>query len=574
MSHISKSIGDTCAENGSSGRDPTPDLASTAGLDHTSHIKRLDQGLMVFSQLSKNEQSYLLDLANWHRSIRIDVIPKPNPLSDAYALWNNPEARRIAQCRSSPRVVCYLLAQIYRPVRYIERRRCENAREKFFFNLARAARGDSHGLLGAIFYLNLVGTEIGGIPVVGEIEEVWSRALDPVHMEPADRLAALRAVSELKQQLASTDWNASMRSSSDALLRVSCWEDLLELARMDLNAAHDVIRRDWKSEFNNGVFHYLKLAHKPDLSYELAVLFRYRFDLFAFAMLQSSISETVNKLLRKTDFERDQIAAINSDADSKCLLLANWLLENPAIDSDAQLSAARCLLKNGNPEQLYWPQLLAYSLDLYLHINREHKKVAVAFVASVAFYAEVGSATYSEALTRFSESARSACEGNVDPIQRVKAVRRIIDAVSILEDKVLSGRNRYVAPNIDHQLMHIARQALRTVTREFIDGDKNAVLKNLSTLTCAVDVEGLFREALSVFTAAFEVRLTQFPKDAGCALLPIIHHAGSSYLPDSSYHKQLCTETFERLFSRLEVVSPEDADEVRPHITWLKGYIA
>ena len=189
-------------------------------------------------------------------------------------------------------------------------------------------------------------------------------------------------------------------------------------------------------------------------------------------------------------------------------------------------------------------------------------------LAAVVFYSgDSGLVREASALFEGCSERRLDIVGDLEWVL-IPAVSDVTQSLSILEDKVMSMRNRHVMANPNHPLLHVVETQLQAFLARILATEPACALSNLVSLTLVLSNETLIRKHHRMLRNEFEARAREYPTDAGLALKKLIQYCGYSQMDDEMYRKELCKESFNALFPLLESISATDAAIARTGIGW------
>jgi hypothetical protein len=357
---------------------------------------------------------------------------------------------------------------------------------------------------------------------------------------------------------------ASPNTDSARILCQRIWGLLLEVAEEDIEAGIKLV--DEHCSKPDSPFFSLDLHETPELGYRLAVIFQPRRPEFAIPLLCDAI--------QYSSFQLKKLDAAGADAlqeimDASCRLLASWTLDTSEAAPAVRLRALDSLFWYGNPADPYWQQLPARSLELLRGLTPAEQRQQLRLLAQPAFYADSGSPVEREALALFQTSVEYAI-GSVRAWddQMRSAIDDACGALSILEDKTSSYRNRHIAANLAHPLLSIIEACVRNVRDGVLPIKPEAALSASVSLAVSLSNEKLIRRQHQFLRQEFEQRASQFPADAGRALEELIKYCHYSQSNDEIYRTEICKESFDLLLPILVRISPPDADIARAAIGW------
>jgi hypothetical protein len=464
---------------------------------------------------------------------------------------------------------------------YADRRLGEGLRSRFLERLSSLVdAGQSDVLLGVTQFLQVFPFEIAfdlNYDLRVKLTALTLQYVDDPQTPALKRLEAVLRCIGWPRDAPPWLWGKSPRD-----LICHNWRLLDSLVREDLPAAIRVIDEHWTPRASSAAFSTAHLHGSPDLAHRLAVALRPHRPSFAAEMLEQSIwvawfEWKWNKVTPAAQ------QALEADIDASCVLLAEWTLDGAAACPADVLHGLRRLFRFGNPLAAYWPKLpeecMAAVRDM--HPGKERYlmdrlgDVVFELLADVAFYGVPGMPQAQEAHAMFQASVASS----FDKAQGWEwdlnsSCLQISESASLLDDKVLSRRNRHVAPNPDHFLLHTLDDLFFGLLQRLVAREPEAALQHRVSLTLNVQNEALTLKHHRLLREEFEPRARANPADAGLALKKLIAYCGYSQMDDTMFKRDLCQQSFEALLPVLEAISPADAAVARTGIDWdLRGDI-
>lgn len=517
-------------------------------------IERRDR---LFTHCTFAERQCLILFAQWYGLQRHQLLKSPNILSDSYMTAFRYRHLRMPHPKPSAKTLG--MASIWRRICDIDRWLQQRLQRKIIARLEsmRQRYGDE-ALMGVANYLRVLPVEIcsGALRSLEEqLEQFAQKCARSTDFSPQQRMDSLiRSIS------------ATPDSTNSARLRTEVWPTLLAVAEHDIAAGLRLIDAHWRSERTPCILMPLYLNDVPELAHRLAVIFHHRRPAFAIDMLEDSLmsaSFQLNKL------EGSAFDALEQRMDASCRLLASWLEALPSEAWAASLRSISCLLRYGNPADSYWATLPGAALDIVRRLDHEQQQQYIRLMTEVPFYADRGSPQEAEGMALFETFTRQALavpEGMIKAPQM--AVYDVCKALSILENKTLSFRNRRVDANPDHPLQYIVDASLQQALQRLIVHAPQTALSNIVIIALALSNHALVRKLHHTLRAQFEQRARAFPADGGEALKNLIQYRHYSQVPDEMYHSEICQETFDLLVPILDGISPPDAAVARSGIGW------
>lgn len=555
----------------------------------------LERADAIYAMLPESEQDFIHDLAQWYSSIRFEIIERPHWLWNAYLRVVGPRAF----FKESPGLLDYVAYPVAKAIGRKEMRRSDEARKAFLQRIRRASGEHKRGLTGALTYLRVIGFSISAKDFRADFDEITDSYVRSGRVPEADRIEALRFAKELedrhmdlcraynqnKKAKKSSAGEAEGREGKSAPIKAATgsdpkpapevapdappstpWEFLLKLTREDPEKAIEVAQKQWKSAQEPGEFSQVQLMQAYELAYELAVFFKPHFEAFALHLLDVSVTWTGRAVSKASRVERS--AQFVEQFETRATLFADWIESLRRREQPIALEYLLTMLRYGNPSRPYWDSILDVSYAQAVNAAAHDQESCLELFACVSFYAEAGSALAENALAQFEKLASQALDSANEIKAGFDATRDLTGAIKLVEEKTMSGRNLNFAANPDHPLVMIVRQRLKHTIGEILSTSPSNVMELMAHLMTQVRVEVLFRELDASLRKALAARLRSFPADAAKALIHLTRYCGYSQVDDEEYRKHVCKATFNEFYPVLRVVSPDDADLVRPHIGW------
>lgn len=521
-----------------------------------SFIERRDK---IYSQCTLTEQQCLLKLALFYDSYRHELLglAHHNIFSQSSAAviyhrhvpWLNP---------TKPNLGIRGLAQVSNLINKLERWYARRSQATFGEYLASLVdKGSEDVLLGVIqFCLALpleVGNSYGQRQFEDQLKTIASKCIE------CDGVSALRRFEAVHRCI---QWEQPCASE----LRGQMWRLLLEVVHEDMASALTLIDDHWNQTRPPQILMSLHLHETPELAYQLAIKLKPHRREFAADMLCNSLFYA-SWQLRKVD--EASATLLEKVMDASCRLLADWSFESPRMDSNTLLQTMDHLYRFGNPEDDYWQKLPRECLTVIKELAPAEQEKRIRLIAQIVFYESNPSPLADEthalfqacAARRLSRIQEWEWSGSGD-------VSDVCRSLSILEDKVLSFRNRHIAACQNHFLLVTVEKQLEFLLERLSSKEPSNALNHIVSLTLALSNENLIRKFHQVLREEFKARARDFPADAGNALKSLIQYCGYSQSDDEMYRKELCEESFQVLLPALEDISPNDAAIARTGIGW------
>ena len=135
-------------------------------------------------------------------------------------------------------------------------------------------------------------------------------------------------------------------------------------------------------------------------------------------------------------------------------MLACWRESLPADAWAVSLRAISCLFQYGNPTDGYWANLSVAAHQIIKGRVHAEQRMLFRLMAQIAYYSDNGSAQEREGLNLFETCAGRALVISEGAIAvREEVLYEFCRALSILEDKTMSYRNRRIKANPGHPLL-------------------------------------------------------------------------------------------------------------------------
>jgi len=416
-------------------------------------------------------------------------------------------------------------------------------------------------LVAVVLFLRMLPPEFGPIEqslIEGELDALLAESLENRRISAVRRIDAL-----IRCAMWSYDDNKYVMH--DVGLRKHAWPLLLEVAEEDTAAAIRLIDKHWNQTRPPQILMTLHLHERPELAYKLAVKLKpLRMD-FAADMLCALIFDASYQVKKLDQAAAEVLASI---IDSSCKLLAEWMLERSWTTSQIALRSLDHLLRYGDPQAEYWLKLAPETLAILKTLPLKELDQQLRPLAAVVFYSgDSGLISEASALFEGCIARRLNISGDWEWAV-MPAISDVSQSLSILEDKVMSMRNRHIAANPKHFLLQLVEAQLQVFLTRLFTAEPASALSNLVLLTLALSNETLIRKHHRMLHDKFEVLARDHPADAGLALKKLIQHCGYSQMDDEMYRKELCKESFNALLPLLETISSVDAAVARTGIGW------
>ena len=532
--------------------------------DRRSLVERRDK---LFLLCTPAEQQRLAELAHWYESHRLEISGEPNIVKQSFSAvfyhrhfpWANPK----------PGLIVRVLAKFSGAVYKVERWNSQRFQSDFITRIHSVVdEGNEDVLLGVINFFRILPLDVGF-----DGQRAFEDKLDAMTSRcvASHRVSASRRFDALQRCIQWTYGPTGLqRGLGDPNLRKQAWPLLLEIARENMAAAVRLIDEHWDQTPARPpeILMSLHLHEAPELAYQLAVTLKPHRPGFAVDMLRESILDASFQLKR---LDRPAAIAMEKVMDASCRLLADWTFNTSLADTKSSLRAMDSLFRYGNPEEGYWKIIPRECLAVIKSLEPAAQDRQLRLLAQVVFYGNGFSPLVAEAhelfkacvIRRLGEPRARDWEWDLE-----SAIRDACDSLSILEEKVMSFRNRRIAASQDHPLLHTVDAQLQGFLQRLLENEPSAALSRIVSLTLALSNQTLIRKHHRILRDEFEARTGNFPADAGLALKQLIKYCGYSQVDDEMYRKDLCRESFNALLPVLEGISPTDAALARTGIGW------
>lgn len=521
----------------------------------------VDRRDRLFQLCTPAEQQCLVELARWHASHRVEMLAKPNIFTESVVAQFN--SRYFPWGRSKPNALVRGLAKISEIISRIERWRGQRGESMFIAHMrSRVGEGVEDVLIGVIQYLRLLPLEI-----VPHEQRSFERKLDAATRDciAGNQVSATKRFDAVQRCIRWT-YEAFGPGASTADLRRHIWTLLLEVAHEDIHACGRLVDEHWNQTRPPQILMSLHLHEAPELAYQLAVKLKEHRVEFAADMLGTSIRHASYQLQR---LDPPASAAMDMVMDASCRLLAEWTFESCKTDGRSALLAMDSLLRFGNPADSYWRRIPQECLPVIKGLEPGEQGQQLRLLAQLVFYGDSSSALTREAHELFKVCVARRVGG--PPGSRAEQERTVSDicqSLSILEDKVLSFRNRRIPASPCHLLLYTVEGLIQLFLEGLLASEPAEPLGQIVLVTLSLSNQALIRKHHRILREAFEVQARRFPADAGRALKQVIQYCGYSQPDDEMYRKELCQESFNALLPVLEAISPPDAAVARTGIGW------
>ena len=516
-------------------------------------LERRDQ---LFSSCTPEEQACLIKLARWYEAKRPLLPYSPNIFSDSFlAVF---QFRYVPLLYKKPNLTARVLAKLWSIASAFDKRYRERLRHSFVAQLqSMLDSGQGNVLIGATAFLRALPFELDH-----DAQRAFEQQLDDITAQCTSRRgnSATTRMSEVLRVLQTCKDRETTQRFSELI-----WPLLLDLAREDLAAASRVVDQFWRPRQYSSILGSLYLHDVPALAYQLAIIFKLRRPDFAAEMLCESIERSSWQLKKR---DAADIDALETIMDASCELLASWTLASLPEDKSTTLRCLQTLLQFGDPTAAYWDAAQSVALDNFGVPDQARQREQLKLIAQVAVFADSGSARQAAAFTAFKACAAQALAGlDTWEGRLADAAVHVCNSISILENKVLSYRNRRIDAQPTHALLGIAEEYFNRILAHLATTKPDDALSNFALLSVSLANEILVRKYHDAFRAMFEENAKRNPGDAGKALKHIFRYSRYTHTDDEMYRSHICKESAEMLLPVLEAISPADAEIARSALT-------
>ena len=517
----------------------------------------------LFALCTPAEQHRLVGIARWYGAHDTRLLARPNVLMKSFGVVFHHRYLPVLY-RRPPSLLTRGLALAWRAVLRVENWRERRMRAAFLAHLATVrAEGAADELLGVVHFLLMLRVDVGmdGQSTFDrQLETLAADCVGDERVPAARRFAAAQRCELWPREV--TGWNVSQH------MGLHVWRLLLQLAHEDAEAAVRVIDEHWGRRGSPQLLQPMRLHDDPQLACQLATRLKpHRAD-FAASMLCTSIHDSSYQLSKVPE---PAAAALQQLMDASCLLLAEWTFAgHPGLETRAALVALDRLFRFGDPAQRYWRELPPRCLALVQGLPPAQQVDWLRLVASAVFYADRAEPVAAEALRLTQGLIRDRIARALERVEDLHACASDLcrAALGVLEDKLLSGRNRRVPAMPEHVLLRTVEPLLDDLLARAVAAEPHRALQQRVSLVCGLSGEVLARRHHARLREQFEQRARSHPEDAGLALKHLIQQCGFSQVDDEMYKKDLCRESFDLLLPVLETMSPEHAAVARTGIGW------
>ncbi|QNA88894.1 hypothetical protein G4G28_11075 [Massilia sp. Dwa41.01b] len=510
----------------------------------------------LFASCTPAEQYCLVSLGQWWCGRRQRLLATPNIFSESYL--TEFKRRHFPWSGIKPRIGVRVLAATSVKIAAMEKWHGQRLQAAFVAQLeAMRRRGEHEVVMGVANYLRSLPVEFntnGSPSLARQLEEMVNSCAQDATVDPKKRIASLIRTLQARS------------IGFDGELRAHVWKILLEVAEQDLAAAARLVDTHWQSKDSLPVLMTLHLHGNPGLALCLALAFQAHRPEFAADMMETSIQESVFMLAKCTAAERDPLA---QSIDASCRTLASWTDMLRSGSAAAALQAIRCLLRHGNPEDDYWPQLGRFALDILQGLAPDGRRthVNIGVMAQVAAYSPSGSPQEAEALALFEACATEALAVSEEwSFALQEMCSALAYASTVLEDKAISLRNVRMTVNPSHPLQQILERCVQAALDRAMARTSHDALGFLVSFTAMHWNEALTRKLHGILRDRFAYHMPASLAAAGKALKAAAMYQSSRQVADETYRTALWQETFDLLIPVLARVSPGDAAIARAAI--------
>ncbi|WP_431256873.1 hypothetical protein ACQ86G_19520 [Roseateles chitinivorans] len=347
------------------------------------------------------------------------------------------------------------------------------------------------------------------------------------------------------------------------------WRIVLGLLDEDPAAGLAVFDEHWTGDVAPKLMSPLDLHGEPDLAGRLALKLRPHRPGPAASLMADALSDGALRLSR----ERNQgptPETLQRSVDAAGAILADWVLADGLLEPQVAVAAILKLFEFGDPSSDHWRRLPGRVMALLQEDFPERRRLEAGALMSVILYASPGDPLAVRA-TGMLDAMAAGFLKDIDQVSFGGASQLTIfldDTVGVLEDTVVSRRNRRVPLPRDHAVLTMMDARLDELMSARVASRPALALSYRVALARTAPHEVLVRKHHRLLREEFEMLARAFPKEAGVALHRVITYCGYSQLHDQAYRHDLCAESFELLIPLLAAISPEDAAFARQGIGW------
>lgn len=521
----------------------------------------------LFALCTPSEQSQIVALAQWFDAHDPLLMAKPNVFTRAGSVVTldriMPWVRMLPGHQGrSPHLGERGLAVVATGIDRLEKWRGQRALRGFVAELeALLAQGAADVLFGVVHFLRMVPVQVGmdeqRQPLKQELERLAAACARDTRVSPARRFAALRRCAFWSQEV--MDWRHDIPD-----LKLHTWRQLLALLQEDAPAAVQIVDEYFGRRTSPQLLSLPSLHEYPQLAYRLAVALQpHRPDVAAALLADSITSASFQR--EKLRGDEAALTALEKVMDGSCALLAEWALAESTLGVDAAIAALQKLFRFGDPAQPYWRRLPHRAMALLTTEHAHH----VATLACVAIYSPADDPLGAMALELLEDMVRQLTADAQAPLEAPSSLTDFFQfTLSLLEDKVLSGRNRRIPARPDHVLLHTVDRAVDNLMARVAVEMPEQVLRKRMLLAHGLVHETLIRKHHALLREEFEDFARASPQNAGRMMKRLIKYCAYSQVDDEMYKRDLCSESFYLLLPVLDKISPPDAAVARTGIGW------
>jgi hypothetical protein len=527
-------------------------------------IERRDK---LFLLCTPAEQQWLIKFACWYESQRFDVLGETNVFKQSFlaVLYH----RHFPWANSKPNLAIRILAMFSAVIYKVERWQ-GNRFQSNVINYMHSAvdKGNEDVLLSVLNFFRVLPLDVGF-----EGQRAFENTLNAMINEciESDHVSALRRFNAVQRCVQWSYGPTGLQGGASAAdLRKLAWPLLLKIANENIEAAVSLIDEHWNQKKTRPpeILMSLHLHETPELAYRLAVKLKPHRPEFASDMLRQSIFYASFQLKR---LDQPPTIAIEKVMDASCQLLADWTFDNSTTSAQCCLLSADHLFRFGDPSESYWQRISPECLAMIKALEPAEQDKQLRLLAQVVFYGDSASPLVIEAHELFEKCVSrriGQAQGRNWEWDLQMAISDVCKSLSILEDKVLSFRNRRIAANPTHPLLSTVDKQLQDFLERFLSNEPSTALSRVVSFTLELANQTLIRKHHRFLRDQFEAKARLFPVDAGRALKQLIQYCGYSQLDDEMYRKDLCRDSFNALLPILQGISPTDAAVAATGIGW------
>jgi hypothetical protein len=454
-----------------------------AARDLRAIIERRDS---LFALCTAAEQRCLVHLAHWYGSRRHELLLKPNIFSKSFFAEFDHRYFPIANPR--PNAVVRGLAKVDKVLTKLEQWRGRRLWAMFIEHLRSLLQeGDDEVLLGVPYFLRKLPLQI-----TFDGQRALEKALDSVIEQLAtdQRYPAAKrfhAVDRCIRRLSSTAGLSGEEVHAD--LHIHAWQLLLEVATQDMGSAVRLVDEHWKQTHAREVLMSLHLHEIPELAWRLAVKFRPHRSEFAADMLRNSIFYASFRLAKLDHAAGEALERVIA---ASCRLLADWTIGVAQQGAASALLSMDRLLQFGEPDDGYWGQLPRECLAIIKRLPPAEQEKQLRLLAQVVFYADGIPSIADEALDLLEVClVRKLSRKQPSSWEVELLISNMCSALSVVEDKTLSFRNKRIPANPAHRLVHIFDKYVHVLLDDLMSSEPSAALRHLVSVAVTLSNQTL-----------------------------------------------------------------------------------